>query len=890
MRGIKPFKIGFVTRPFQWGADHRLGVSTMVYFTFGDPPTLHTDVEMWTTAAEELPGQALEAGIPRSRSEFVVSGTCFQPGGQARATCPVRVTVGDVDKQLYVIGDRKWNRGVPSQPEPFTSMPLSWERAFGGEGFPQNPVGKGYQETNEEGRAVHWLPNLETPGKLITSPKARPEPAGLAPIDFTWPQRFSRAGTYGQEWLQTRYPGYADDLDWRIWNVTAPDQQRDEPWVGDEEVLFENLHPDRPRIETRLPGLKGRAFIARKAREERLVEVPLLLKALWFFPHREQGILIFQGAIRVLEDDATDVATLMVAAERLDEPRPFAHYQDVYQRRTGQEGRDNPAIHLRDHELVPQLAVGYTPGIEEDMKLLTPQGHRAERMKKQQAAVIADARARIAAQGLDPDAHGPALPEPWPEPPGMEEIPDLIEQMATRAQEEKAKLDKEMDEAKQYVRDLYGSKGLDPHMVDKELAEPVRGPPRFKADHLRRQLDEIREGVEAHGQSVDELAFYTSDEATYATLQAMEREHVGMYRRSAHFQEPAFPMNAAYAQSVRHQLELAAAQKESLRGRDLTGLVMEDARLAGADLEEALLESARLPRGDLRGANLKGAVLAHAVLEETALAGANLEDANLGRAHLRSADLTGADLSSATLQYTRFEACALREALVVNSTCLYADFSGSDLGGGRFDRSRFVECRFEGARFAGAAFPDVVFLKADLRGADFRGANLDGVTFFDCLLEGANLAGASLKTARCFGDEGGSWRDVDLRGANLTGANLRGLELTGARFDGATLDKADLSEANLAGASFYRVVAKDSLWVKANLQGASLVSANLMRAILQKSDLRGTDLRGANLYSADLALVRADEATNITDAIQLKVRSVPRWTEPQPIEDEEAPA
>jgi uncharacterized protein YjbI with pentapeptide repeats len=890
MRGIKPFKLGFLTRPFQWGTDHRLGVSTMVYFSFGDPPGLHTDVEMWQTAAEELPGKPLEEGIPRSRAEFLVVGACHQPGGVARPTCPVRVRVGNLEKQVYVIGDRVWNHGVPSPPQPFTSMPLVWERAYGGEGFAKNPVGKGFRPTTQDGRPVHAMPNVEAPGSLIDSPSQRPEPAGLGPIDFTWPQRFSRAGTYDQRWLETRFPGYADDLDWRIWNLASSDQQRDEPWVGDEPVLIENMHPEKPRIETRLPELIARAFVARLGREARLVEVPMQLRAVWLFPHREQGILIFQGAVRVLEDDARDITTLMVAAERLGQPRPFAHYEHVYRQRTGPEGRDNPGVHLRDEDLVPDLAVGYTPGIEADMKLLSPQGHRAKRMQKQQEAMIADARARVAAQGLDPDEHGPLPPEPIPEPPELSELPAFLESVAKRMREEKEKALKSNEEGLQYVRDLYASQGLDPHMVDKELAEPVRGPPKLKAEHIHRKLDEVRAQMEAHSQSVDELAFYQSDEQTRALLAGMEREQLAMYRRSAHFQQPAFRMTPAGAELLRQQLEHAAASRQSLRGRDLTGLAMEDARLTGADLTEALLESAWLPRVDLRGANLTDAVLAHALLEGANLTGAALVRTNLGKAHLVGSDLTGADLSESTMQETRFAGCSLRDTRLINGTCLYSDFSGSDLAGARLDKTRFVECRFEGTRFAGGAYPEVVFFKADLRGADLRGANLDSVTFFDCALEGANLAGATLRTARCFGEAVGSWRGVDLRGADLTKANLRGLDLREAKLDGAKLDEADLSESDLRGASFYRAVARSSLWIRANLEGASLVSIDLKQAILQKADLRSADLRGANLYAADMALVRGDERTNVTDAITLKVRSLPHWSPPRPIEDEEVPA
>jgi uncharacterized protein YjbI with pentapeptide repeats len=890
VRGIKPFKLGFLTRPFQTGPDHHLGISTMVYFTFGDPAVLHTDVEMWQMVGEQLAGQALDEGIPRAASEFLVVGRCHQPGGQARPSCPVRARVGDVEKVLYVVGDRHWENGVPTAPEPFTSMPLTWAHAFGGAGFDRNPLGKGYEPVEVDGEPFHPLPNLELPGAMIDSPHDRPEPASLGPIDFTWPQRFGKLGTYDQRWLETRFPGFADDLQWGAWNLASPDQQRNDPWRGDEEILLENLHPDRPHIEARLPGLRSRAFITRAGAEEgRLLEVPLGCRAVWLFPELEQGILVFQGAVRVLEDDARDIASLMVAAELLDEPRPYAHYVDVQRRRSGADAKDDPTVHLRDEDLVPELAVGFTPGIEADMALLNPQGHRAERMQKRQELAIEEARAQIAAAGLDPDLHGPAPPEPLPEAPEMSDVPELIASMAKTLQEEKARAEERTEAGLQYVRELYAEHGLDPHMVDEELKTAVRGPPQLSAARLNQMLEEARETAEQHGVAVDEIVFYENDEATQANLRQMEAEQLQMYRRSAHFQQPAFTMTPEYAARVREEIELAAARGESLRGRDLTGLVIEDARLAGADLTEALMESAHLPRGDLRGADLTDACIAHAHLVETDLSGAVLRGTNFGKARLERVNFDGARFVDGLAYETVFEGCSLKDAWFTNGTCLQSDLSGSDLMGARFDKTRFVECRFEGTRFAGGAFPDVVFFKADLRGADFRGANLDGVTFFDCQLEGANLAGATLRTARCFGEGVGSWKEVDLRGADLTQANLRGLDLRGARFDGATMNKADLSEADCRGASFYRVVAKESLFIRTNLEGGSLVSADLMMAMLSKADLRSADFRGANLYAADLALIRADEATRVQDAIQLKVRAVPRYVEPRPLQDPEPP-
>ena len=42
------------------------------------------------------------------------------------------MSVAGRQKTILVTGDRVWRDGQPSEPQPFESMPLVWERAFGG--------------------------------------------------------------------------------------------------------------------------------------------------------------------------------------------------------------------------------------------------------------------------------------------------------------------------------------------------------------------------------------------------------------------------------------------------------------------------------------------------------------------------------------------------------------------------------------------------------------------------------------------------------------------------------------------------------------------------------------------------------------------------------------
>src|SRR5262249_23801686 len=137
----------------------------------------------------------------------------------------VRVQLDTIDKTLYVVGNRRFTTAGMTEPESFTEMPLTWRYAFGGEGFALNPLGKGFASIEEGGERTHPLPNIEHPDHLIQSPKDKPSPAGFGSYDPTWPQRFSKVGTYDEAWYKERFPGYAKDMDWSYFNTAPPDQQ-----------------------------------------------------------------------------------------------------------------------------------------------------------------------------------------------------------------------------------------------------------------------------------------------------------------------------------------------------------------------------------------------------------------------------------------------------------------------------------------------------------------------------------------------------------------------------------------------------------------------------------------------------------------------------------------
>jgi hypothetical protein len=183
-------------------------------------------------------------------TDVLLNGCAYAPGGQPTKRVDVTMRVGDVCKTLRVTGDRAYQDGFvgvsPGPVQPFTRMPITYERAYGGrEPDPpanperpqfeaRNPVGTGFAPNSRK-----LAPNIEYPGRSQGN-----KPAGLGPIPAHWQPRVKYAGTYDEAWRNERLPLYAEDLDDRFFLCSPEDQQAREYLRGGEPVKLENLTSD----------------------------------------------------------------------------------------------------------------------------------------------------------------------------------------------------------------------------------------------------------------------------------------------------------------------------------------------------------------------------------------------------------------------------------------------------------------------------------------------------------------------------------------------------------------------------------------------------------------------------------------------------------------------
>lgn len=883
MKVIKPAKIPVLTRVVEFARRPFFHAAGIIAFPLDDARALYDELTFWKTTGAALGEKGVvDEGFAKPRGELLVCGSFFAPEGKPLPASYVRARLGAVDKRLAVVGDRTWQDRVPTPPTPITTMPIDWAHAFGGAGFERNPYGKGAEPVEIDGRAVHALPNIERYGAILRAPSERPEPAGLLPMDVTFAQRRKRAGTFDKGWFEEHFPGMPPDMDPTYFNVAPEDQWIDGFFRGDEEFVVENMHPDEPRIEGRLPGLVLRCFVTHRAPEgSRFLEIPLRCDTVWLFPSAGLGAVLFHGALRVAEDDAADIEHIVCACEEPASPRPIEHYQEVLARRLN---KDTGAIaSISDGDLMPQRGSGVAPNLGDlDIgRWIRSEKLAQKNLRRGQERDFAEARAALEAQGLDPKEHGLAELPPEPEVPPADDLDALAafaEGELARADDMKSDLQTMDAEGRAQARKAFEEMGEDYDAAMEKAAREDAGPPTFSAAAHLTLLRSMAADARAEGVPLPELEQQIEDPRYRADLETQEQGLREMYRRFGHTQPAAAAMEPEASQRARIVVELAIETGESLANRDFTGANLAGMRLAGVDLSGAFLEATNLEGCDLSGANLERAVLARASLRGAKLIGTRLRGANLGGASLEDAALDNADLAETVLSGAALAGARLSGAKLTGADLLETKLGGVDLSGAVIGQCSLLRADLRGARFVGSDLSQAVFLECSLDGADFSRAKLHKTTFVACRGEGVSFREASFRQGVLA--HGSSFPGADFRDADMEKANLRGTALPGARFDRANLAGADLSSCDASEASFERAVLKGGLLIRTNLTGASMKGANLMDTLASKAHLPGANFTGANLYRADLSRVLGDARTTFAEAEVGHVRFLPKADAP----------
>ena len=210
-----------------------------------DQPPLPLADEYWGDPVSSSVRCEAQCATEKPRVDVLVNGTAYVPGGRPAREVIVELEAGGIRKRVRVIGDRVRTMIGASAPQPFVSMPLVYERAFGGTDarrnvvWRPNPVGLGFRGSRSASPDIATeYPNLEPVGASLEA-----GPAGFGIISRGWSPRLELAGTFDQRWLDTQWPLMPRDFDVRHYQAAPSDQQTDELRTGDP-VRLVNFTPD----------------------------------------------------------------------------------------------------------------------------------------------------------------------------------------------------------------------------------------------------------------------------------------------------------------------------------------------------------------------------------------------------------------------------------------------------------------------------------------------------------------------------------------------------------------------------------------------------------------------------------------------------------------------
>lgn len=290
---------------------------------------LHEEQEPLLTADtfEGEPGMS----APRYEADFaprkpkcdvLLHATAHAPDGKPVERLEVGASIGAWRKTFAVVGDREWNArgGIrATRAQPFTTMPLTYDRAFGGmDQRHEDPAEHAAYMRNTSGRGFHkhlheaWvdgspLPNTEEIGRPIVRPDGDYAAMAFGPIARHWEPRYRYAGTYDERWLRDVAPFLPADFDDRYHQSAPPDQQLTSP-VGEQEITLLNLTPGG-RCTFRLPHLQAPIHVFTKGggREDLIANLDTIV----IEPDLGRVLLSWRVA-RPLRRDLFEIAQVLV--------------------------------------------------------------------------------------------------------------------------------------------------------------------------------------------------------------------------------------------------------------------------------------------------------------------------------------------------------------------------------------------------------------------------------------------------------------------------------------------------------------------------------------------------------------------------------------------------
>jgi uncharacterized protein YjbI with pentapeptide repeats len=848
----------------------------------------------------------------------ILVGVAHAPPGQPAQALSVRLTVFRdrplINKTLHVIGYRA--PASPANAWPFQDLPIEYERAFGGPGFDDNPVGTGAVPGSR-------LPNIVDP----VDPR---RPAGFGPISRRWGSRRRLLGAAGSQGLDQPVPEIPANVDWRYFHAAPADQQT-EFLHGDEWIVLDALHPTLPRLQSRLPSVRAVARWSFSSGSAPSWPIELSADTLVINAETQLCSLIWRGHVPLEQADAA--ARMRVIAGVTLPGYPLApglsgedRPAEVFAPTAAPSGAKRPEIGappaplpLADDESVDanketrkMAAARHAPPPDDD--------EPEDPLNRTERIVISKLRKpalpfREAEAGSPPAA---AAPRPFSPPPADHPLRRTVEPTrspfaanplpfkqadpaspspfavppAAMSEEEEARHGST-------ISAIHTRSVTLPFVKSAQAPPPPAAPPEPSAPP--------KPADEGMTRMIDIDALLAKQIAPFALAQPGARNNdepsvdipgspwasgppvpveTAPPAAPTMVQPPpamvappptALPVPAMASPEPAMMSPAMASPAPAMMSPAMVSpapamVAPPPIMAAASDAPPSPPAMLKAPPADVPPAkpSRPGAAASNPALRDKVVAALAANEALDGQ------DLSGADLHELDLHGRSLARCKLKGAILTRANLSKAVLSGAqlneaELGGAVFDGADLAGADLTGASIEGASFKGASMPEVRLAGAHGSGV-FDEAQMPKASAEGAQLGKASFKKVSA---EGSVWEratlsEASFQGAKLKGANLQRTTCVKTDFAGADLAEAELMRmtgegvelagANLDGANLRKVTLVEASFADALMRKAWTDKADLSRCRFTRADLKGTSFRGATLKGAIFAHAQLDGA------------------------------
>ncbi|WDE08069.1 DUF2169 domain-containing protein [Thalassomonas viridans] len=864
MQIIKPGKLSLISKTYGFHGN-RFAIGALCFFRLGTPKDkteLLTENSQWPLITAYLNNTVLDMGFAKPKGEFLIAGSACAPKNQAVRKMAVSACIGKMKKRLKVIGDRHWDGGLlspASYPKAFRQMPLRYANAYGGETFPENPLGKGVitpKNKNPES-GYYDLPNLYLHKENTGADRQKRSVAGFGPLDICGPQRARYQGTYDKKWLDTVHPGFPDDTRKQLFNAAPEDQHIKGFFHPGETYRLEGMHSDFTVIEGTTPDIQVRAFICQQQESgEDFKEVKTAIDTLWFFPELLLGVAIYRGVAEVNDSDGLDVTKLLLGCDGVqDTPREADYFRQVMALRS--DSKTALAHVFNESQLMPvKTAAQKSEEAELYARAKAEQQEKAGQMQAIQQEKLQSAHPDTDIPTPEPQPQdAEAAPEPIPQElleKGDIDLSSYVEFTQARLEQARADMEKQLDQAEQQKKQHAKDVKKETESVQSMQAR-VNNVVYVVATDLAKKAE--HEATQAKQQKPGWAGLLPCDFPQTDHIQQAATLMAGKDRQARQNSPQVtvlpVPLPPDGPAKMRAWVMELLQSGTSLAGRDLAGADLSGIDFSGLDLRDVMLEQANLTGCDFSECRLDGAVLTGALVDKAIFSAGSLFKANLSLVQGKKALFNNADLTQANLTGSKLTHSDFSDAVLNRIQASETDLRFSSLPRVSCERGHFVQAKLDHCNWRQANINSCIFLQPAMTDTDWQQVVFNKTLMVEGSAKGINLCGVHAEKVQF--SSVADFSGADISGGKWLGCGFRSLNLTGSDFRGSVFKNCDFGESDLSGGLFNEVLLDNCIMTRARFDESDCRGILINETALRKCLFNRVDLRQGEIVNTDLS-------------------------------------